>query len=169
MGPAAGAFTLIEIMLVVGILGIVLAMGLPPMVRVIQREPLRQAVTDVVQALTDARAQAILQGIPAEVVLQGDGLIRVPMPQPVRLADAREGEDLDWAGVTSARPVFEARLHEEVMVRSIQLNLVEMLEATEVRITFHPNGMSDDFTMWLEDTRGGRETISLDPITGLRR
>jgi len=47
---SCGAFTLLEIMLVVGIMGIVLAIGLPSIVRSLERDPLHQALRDVEEA-----------------------------------------------------------------------------------------------------------------------
>ena len=56
--PAKGGdgFTLIEIMMVVGILGMVLAMGMPAFIRSIRRDPLRQAVSDIEEACRELLA-----------------------------------------------------------------------------------------------------------------
>ncbi|HYT60008.1 MAG TPA: type II secretion system protein, partial [Haliangiales bacterium] len=52
------AFTLIEIMVVVGVLAIVLAMGVPPFIRMMRKDSLRQAVSDIEEACSKARAEA---------------------------------------------------------------------------------------------------------------
>src|SRR5213596_4165867 len=72
-----GGFTLIEIMMVVGILGMVLAMGMPAFVQSIRRDPLRQAVKDIEDACSKAREAAILRGVPAELVISADGHLTV--------------------------------------------------------------------------------------------
>src|SRR2546423_13225599 len=80
--PGAG-FTLIEIMVVIGILAIVLAMGVPPFVRSLQKDSLRQAVSDIEEACGRARAQAILRGVPTELIIRAaDGQLTVaPTPE----------------------------------------------------------------------------------------
>ena len=62
-------FTLIEIMMVVGILGMVLVMGMPSFIQSIKKDPLRQAMSDIEEACTRARAAAILRGSPVELVI----------------------------------------------------------------------------------------------------
>src|SRR5438093_291845 len=62
------AFTLIELMVVVSIMLIVVGMSAPPMVRMLKKEGMRKAVSDVVEVCSNARAQAILQGVTTEVV-----------------------------------------------------------------------------------------------------
>lgn len=161
-------FTLLELMLVVGIVGIVLAMGLPSIVRTVQRNPLQQSLNDVVEALSHARAQAILRGRPAEMVLDGDGHVTVTLrprtrtPQP-GTAIVPGTEDLPSGAI------FRAQLGADVRMTFIGVNLVNLVDlqqATEARVRFHPNGTSDDFTLVLEDDHGARK-IELDPITGL--
>jgi prepilin-type N-terminal cleavage/methylation domain-containing protein len=61
------AFTLIEIMIVVAIIGLMAAMGLPSMLRMVQKDGMRQAVGDVTDLLTAVRADAILKGQTADV------------------------------------------------------------------------------------------------------
>ena len=43
---ATQGFTLIEIMIVIDIIGMVLALGMPHFIRSMQKDPLRQAVSD---------------------------------------------------------------------------------------------------------------------------
>src|SRR6266550_9093450 len=56
------AFTLIELMIVVAIMGVVLTMGVPIVYRMRHEAPLRKAVKEVVEVCSHARARAILQG-----------------------------------------------------------------------------------------------------------
>jgi len=159
-------FTLLEIMLVVGIMGIVLAMGLPSIVRTLQRDPLHQAVTDVVEALSHARAFAILQGRTTEMVLDGDGQLTVaPRSRSVVAGHGSGPQQVSGPSEPAAGGIFSARLGRDVMVTFIGVNLVDLREAEEVRVRFHPNGTSDDFTLVLEEGPGARK-IELDAITG---
>jgi prepilin-type N-terminal cleavage/methylation domain-containing protein len=167
-------FTLIEMMLVVGIMAIVLAMGLPAMVRVLDREPLRQAVSDVVEALSHARALAILQGRPSEMAINGDyhlsvRLAPVPVRSPLPMETEPEWSTAEPGAESSSGATFEAALGEDIMVTSLRLNdgpnLVQVPDVGEVRIRFFPNGTCDDFEMDFEDATGARR-IKLDPVTG---
>ena len=62
------AFTLIEIMIVVGIIGLVAAMGLPSITKALQKEGMRKAVSDVQDVFFSAREQAILNNQKVAVV-----------------------------------------------------------------------------------------------------
>jgi prepilin-type N-terminal cleavage/methylation domain-containing protein len=166
--PGAG-FTLVEIMIVVAIIAVVFAMGAPGFVRVLQKGPMRQAVSDVVEALGQARAQAILRGVPVEFRLTGEGTMDVcPSndhgrgPQP-EFPDASIEEEVDAGPPVK---VFSARLHQDIAVTLLELNLRSQMEAEETRVRFYPNGTSDDFTVVLE-FGGEIHRIWLDPITAL--
>src|SRR5437773_8689537 len=67
-----GAFTLIELMVVVGILAIVMAMGVPSIMRALRKEGMRKAVADIVEVCSNARAQAILRGDTMDLVFRSE-------------------------------------------------------------------------------------------------
>src|SRR4249920_524963 len=67
LSEARAAFTLIEIMVVVGIMAIVMSMSVPLVYKVRNREAMNKAVRDVTEVCSQARAQAILQGKPTEL------------------------------------------------------------------------------------------------------
>src|ERR1051326_4172680 len=62
IGKFTAAFTLIEIMVVVAIIGLVMAMGVPTIYRLFHKEGFRKSISDVMEVCASARAQAILQG-----------------------------------------------------------------------------------------------------------
>ena len=162
------AFTLVEIMIVVGILGMVLAMAMPSFIQSMRKDPLRLAVSDIVEGCSKARALAILQGVPAELIIRAvDGQLTVAPVRDKRAEEPAAGEEPSGrlAGVNSMSPVFSARLNENVAVTLLYLNLKDQMHAEETRIHFYPNGTSDEFAIVLQNERGTRK-ISLECVTG---
>jgi prepilin-type N-terminal cleavage/methylation domain-containing protein len=174
LATAWDGFTLIEIMMVVGILGMVLAMGMPAFIQSIRRDPLRQSVSDFETACNKARAAAILRGSPVELVIRAEGgeLIVVPTrdDNTGRTAAGEEAlgqpseQSVDKAG--SGSPVFSARLNESVAVRLLYVNLKDQMETAESRVHFYPNGTCDEFTIILQFGNEMRK-LSLEVVTAL--
>lgn len=161
------AFTMIEIMVVVAIMGIVLTMGVPIVFKVRNREALNQSVRDVVEVLNNARARAILQGKMAEVVLHpkermlevsGGG---IPSPKPEGV-----GFDVEHSGVPSDSGLV-AQIPEKVSVEMMDVNLIEYKDQEYGRVRFHPNGTCDEFTLILRSEKGEWIKIWLEATTSL--
>src|SRR2546427_1067310 len=174
--PATGGcgFTLIEIMMVVGILGMVLVMGMPAFIQSIRKDPLRQAVNDIENACSKARETAILRGSPVELVIRAEGgqLNVVPARDDNTRQTAASVEALGQPAEPSAdkaasqSPVFSARLNENVMISLLDVNLKNQMEAEETSVHFYPNGTSDEFTIILQFGNELRK-ISLEVVTAL--
>jgi len=62
------AFTLIELMVVVAIMGLILSMGIPSIAKFLNPHGFAKTVNDVVDTCTAARQQAILNQVKTEVV-----------------------------------------------------------------------------------------------------
>src|SRR5688572_23428527 len=72
------AFTLVEILIVVGIVGIVAGVGIPAMVNSLHKEGMRKAVNDLIEGCGAARRVAIFSGQPGDLVIRpADGTINV--------------------------------------------------------------------------------------------
>ena len=174
--PAIGGdgFTLIEIMMVVGIIGMVLAMGMPAFIRSMKSDPLRQAVSDIENACSKARAAAIMGGSPVELVIRAEGgqLNVVPSRDDNAEQTAESVEALGQPAEPSAdkaasqSPVFSARLNENIAVTLLYVNLKDQMAAEETRVHFYPNGTSDEFTIILQFGNDMRK-ISLEVVTAL--
>ena len=174
--PSTGedGFTLIEIMMVVGILGMVLVMGMPAFIQAIRKDPLRQALSDIEEACNKARREAILRGSPMELVIRAEGgELNVVSGRDDSTAKTPAGaEALEQPPEQSAdktasqSPVFSARLNENVAVTLLYVNLKDQMEAEETRVHFYPNGTSDEFTMIVQAGNGVRK-ISLECVTAL--
>jgi prepilin-type N-terminal cleavage/methylation domain-containing protein len=167
------AFTLIEIMVVVAIIGIVMTMSVPIVYKISHKEALRQAVSDVVEVCSHARAQAIMQGSMTEVVFHpkerhlevGAGSGPRPTPdQPAPVAVANSGP---------APSGMSAQIADRIVIEMLDVNLSEYKDAELARIRFYPNGTCDEMTLILHSLQPDQKyddawrKISLEVTTGL--
>ena len=163
------AFTLIELMIVVGIMAIVMTMSAPIIYKVWRKAPMRKAVSDVVEVCSHARARAIMQGAVVEVILR-------PKYNRVEVAGAaapsRPAAEEGGGAVPDASPTsgsgLSAQLSEEIIMETLDINMsgIEFNDVEEARIRFYPNGVSDEMRMILFDGRD-RMGIELEITTGL--
>jgi prepilin-type N-terminal cleavage/methylation domain-containing protein len=168
-------FTLIELMVVVAIMGIVLAMGIPAIHEALHREELTQGVRDVMEACSHARAQAILQDVVAEVRFHPQtGHFEVgAAPRDVSF-DTGSGAPRPVPGVAAAPAPearigagFSAQLSDRLHLEMLDVNFIEFKDAELARVRFYPNGTSDEFTMILHSDTGEWRKISLEVVTAL--
>lgn len=136
------AFTLIEVMIVVAIIGLMAAMGLPSMLRMIQKDGMRKAVSDVTGLLGDVRADAILKNETATVSFY---------PADNRL-DSSVGKSVT--------------LPDGVAMEAIGINLLDFSESEVSRVRFFPNGTCDELTLVLHSGEDWRK-ITLEFSTSL--
>jgi prepilin-type N-terminal cleavage/methylation domain-containing protein len=153
------AFTLIEIMVVVGILGMVMAMGFPAIYRMVQKESLTKAVNEVLKTCEHARTQAIMSGQPADAVFH-------PLEKRMDVAGGGATRD-DESG--SATPVSgtSAQLPDNITLEGLGINWLDWTEAEEAHVRFYPNGTCDEMVLVLRSDRNVYRLISLEITTGL--
>lgn len=158
------AFTLVEIMIVVGLLGIVMTWGLPAIFRVARQESLRQSVSDIVEVCSHARAQAILQGTTTELVFH-------PKDRQLGVGGVGgSGTPTEAAGIVGGTPRAsraQAQWSERLVLEMLDVNFIEHKDAEEARVRFFPNGTSDELTIILRSDQGEYRKISLEVTTGL--
>lgn len=140
--PLRRAFTLIELMVVVAIIGLMAAMGLPSMLRMVQKDGMRKAVSDVTELLTDTRADAILKGHTADVSFH---------PADNRL-DSSIGKSVT--------------LPDGVAMEAIGINLMDFSESEVSRVRFFQNGTCDELTLVLHSGEDWRK-ITLEFSTAI--
>jgi prepilin-type N-terminal cleavage/methylation domain-containing protein len=162
----ARGFTLIELMVVMGIAAIVLSTGVPIVYTSLRKEPFRQAVTDIVEVCSNARARAILSGQMTEVVFH---------PQERRM-------EITGGGAAQARPVtsfqifggaqtkpdgLAAAIPDEVGLEMLDVNLSEYKDSEMARVRFYPNGTCDEMTIVLRSEGGEYRKITTEVTTAL--
>ncbi|MFN7141011.1 MAG: Tfp pilus assembly protein FimT/FimU [Limisphaerales bacterium] len=136
-------FTLIEILIVVGILGIIAAIGIPSFARTLQKEGMRRAVSDFVEACSDARATAILK-------------------QETTTLTIRPFEHT----FSSPNKTFSFPDTVQIEFMGANFSLTDM-EAEETKVRFFPNGTSDEFAIVLRSHDMQTVKITLELVTAL--
>ncbi len=144
------AFTLLEIMVVVAIMGIIMAAGAPTLFKMLHKEGFRKTVSDVVDVCNSARARAILQGTVAEVVFH---------PQQ-RTCEVQ-------GGAVGGGFAHSATIDDSARVEMLDVNLRECKDTEIARVRFFPNGTSDEMTLILVSDKNEWRKISLEVTTGL--
>ncbi|HVY69186.1 MAG TPA: type II secretion system protein [Verrucomicrobiae bacterium] len=172
---AAGGFTLIEIMVVIGVMMLVMAIAMPAMLKAVNKEGMRKAVSDVMEGCSFARDMAILQDHPMDMVIHSaDGSINVERAQLPRNQDSITGNGslslMDIEEQQAPPPPqrsFSGRLPEDIRVTFLDVNFRDQMKSETARVRFYPNGTSDEFTIVMEGPNGETRKISLEVVTGL--
>jgi prepilin-type N-terminal cleavage/methylation domain-containing protein len=131
------AFTLIEMMIVVAIIGLVAAMGMPSILQALRKDGMRKTMSDVRQTLGDARARAIYSGQITEVVFH-------PLVKSIGSTTLPDGVD----------------------IAMLDINLLDYGASDEARVRFFPNGTCDELTLVLH-SRDEWQKITLEFSTAL--
>lgn len=150
-----GAFTLIEIMVVVAIMGVVLAAGVPSIRNFLHREGFRKTVNDIAEVCKAARARAIVQGVPTQVVFY---------PQD-RRCEVAGGSGAGGSGGLAVT----AELDQGTIIDMLDVNLTERRDDEVARVTFYPEGTCDEMLLILRSDHNEQRGIQLEITTGLAR
>ena len=135
------AFTLLEIMMVVAIIGLMLTMGVPAILRTMNQEPLRKAVNDVVTICSHARAQAILHGVTTTIVFhpQSRQMALTVLATP----NASAGFATPTAPAAGTQPASSSasalnatQFGDSITIDMLDVNLTEYKDADEARVCF---------------------------------
>jgi prepilin-type N-terminal cleavage/methylation domain-containing protein len=169
---ASGAFTLIEIMVVVGIMAIILAIGIPSVYQQMHKDSMRQAVADVCEACNQARGRAVLDGIPVALRIRPtDRTINVvpgSAPAKERSLEANKEAVEHHSGGGGGGNVFSMKFSDHIIIEFVGVNLVPDLQLTEeVDCMFYPNGTSDELVILLRSDLGEIRQITTEVVTGI--
>jgi len=177
---AVSAFTLIELMVVIGLMMIVLAIGVPRMVQG-NRSPLGESLNAVMEACAAARRQAILTGSTSRVTIRaGEGEILTAGSGGGKSSAQKDGDiNSDMADFLDETPKpapkpgggagFNGRIHDDVAIHGVFVNFEDLMDEDQVEVKFYSNGTSDEFTIGMRHEYGDAvlRFVQLDSVTGL--
>ena len=146
------AFTLIEIMVVVAIIGVIVTAAIPSLYGFVHKEGFRKTLSDVIDACRSARSEAIINNRTTELVFHprdGDGTCEVGA------AGAGYGT---WA---------HSAKFENCTIKMLDVNLQEFKDADLAKVRFFPDGKCDELTLVLVSDKNEWKTISLEVTTGI--
>ena len=144
----APAFTLIEIMIVVAIIGLIAAMGVPSIFQAFRKEGMRRAVGDVRELLGNARARAIYTGQATQVVFQ-------PAKKRLDISGASLiGTPANDSGSTPLPSALSGAQGSVVLPDSVDIAMldVDMLDRggdETASVAFYPDGTCQELTLIL--------------------
>lgn len=167
-------FTLIEIMVVVAILAIIMAISIPSIYTQMHKDSMRQAVADLSEACSHARARAILNGTTAEVRIRPrDRSINVVegAARPASTAGSTfsfgDGGEINEHRASGAA-IFSAKISDHIIIEFIGVNLIpDLQELDEVTCLFYPNGTSDELVVLIRSDKGEIRKITTEVVTGI--
>lgn len=179
-------FTLIEVMVVVGISLVLLTIAVPAFVSRLSPQSMQKAVRDITELMWRARADAILTGVTTAVqVRPHEGTFRVvkigtaaPAADASEVAGAGAGANGSTAvptPVPAPRPSSEAesdsdrfkKLDPAIVVEGLGINGEDWTEDEMGEARFYPNGTADDFAVVLRSQKGELRKIYVEVVTGL--
>ena len=153
------AFTLIEIMIVVGILGLVAAMGIPSIVKALQKDGMRKAVSDVQDVFFSARERAILTN-------QKTAAVFYPRERRFGVEGTAGGGEAGTVVNTHSGKTLVATLPEGIEFGMLDIFRQDYVQSEWAKIFFNPDGTCEEAVLVLIG-KGGPEKITLEYATGM--
>ena len=154
-------------MIVVAIIGLIAAMGVPSLFQVFRKEGMRRAVSDVQQLLADARARAIYSGRYAEVVFHpAEKRLEISGPSgpPGGGAANHSGFALP-SGSLSGSPT-SVTLPDGVDIAMLDVDMLDRGGDERATVAFYPDGTCQELTLVLH-SGDEWEKITLEYATAL--
>jgi type II secretory pathway pseudopilin PulG len=146
-----------ELMVVVGIIGLVAAMSIPSILSMRRQAPMVKALDDIREMCERARAGAVLKNTTATMVFE-------PRAGKVELVAGDSTTALTTR--LGTKPVMSTRFDPSVNVEQLWINVKDWTGAAAAPVNFYENGTSDEMILVL--TCGGqREMITLELATAL--
>ena len=162
-------FTLLELMIVAGIMALVAGMGVPIVYKVWHQEPLRKAVKDTVTVCAYARSQAIMRNEMTQVVIHPrDGRLEFSGSAPAPRSAEEPLPDVEVSAPAASAQDSSAQFADTIVIEDIDINKVPggFREVESAYVRFFPNGTCDELSLVIRFEDHWRQ-IRLEVSTGL--
>ena len=151
---------MLELMMVVAIIGLLMATGVPAILSVTREAPMRKAVNDVMEICSQARAVAILRG----------QTVTVGIHPRTHEMDLGVGAEAIGASRMPSRvggtSVNSSTFDSSVVIEALGINNLDYTDSDDARVRFFANGTSDEMTLVLS-SGGDYRKITLEVTTAL--
>lgn len=162
-------FTLIEIMVVVGIMAVIMTISIPFFARQMHKDSMRQAVADVTELCREARNRAVLDGRIMELRIQpASKTFSVASGTAATTTSTGNPLAAPAGDSSSGTSTLTRKLSDHIIIEFIGVNLEPDLHLTEqCGALFYPNGTSDELVILLRSDQGEIRQITTDVVTGI--
>ncbi len=165
--PQRAAFTLIEIMIVVAIMGLIAAMSVPTIYQIAKKEGMRRAISDLKDVCSNARAQAIFSGKPTSVMFHPtERRFEVSGSAAPAATDSETGEERSTPGPAPGTGLTGI-IPDDVTLEMLDVNMFEYKDSEWTVVRFSEMGTSDEMTIILRDADNKYRKLTLEATTGL--
>jgi hypothetical protein len=136
-------------MVVVAVMGVILLMGIPAIYSAVHRDPMSQAMVDVMDACQGsldhpgARSLAILNNKITELRIY-------PHERRIEVSGG-----------------MSAQISDHLYFKMLDVNFIDCRDADVATVRFYPNGTCDEFNLILVSDSGEARRITMDIVTGL--
>ena len=142
-------------MIVVAIIGMIAAMGMPAIMKAVQKEGMRKALSDIMDVCASARAKAIWTQQPVAVVFHP-----LPEDKSFEVQGGGEGHNSTF--------VHAGKLPPGVDFVMLDIEHLDFGATKDAYVWFFPNGTANEVTIVLHDRTDWRK-ISVEFATGMTR
>lgn len=170
-------FTLIELMIVIAIMAVVMSLSIPTFYRSLEKDTIRRATQTILDRCADARAQAIINGRPCDLIIRPPDRTLTPhlaqdttkTPEELLLEQAeRAVTKANGNTDADAERAVDNSLPDNIAIMFLGVNFVPDLENAEaVPVRFYPNGTGDEFTMVIRSDRDEWRKFTMEVATGV--
>ena len=145
--PISAGFTLIEIMVVVGIIGLIALIGIPSIYEIAKKEGMRRAVTDMKDVLSAARARAILSGGEVQVKFYPLESRFEVIGGTSRSSPSADSVSTEAVPTPAPNQTTAGTLPADITFGMLQVNALNYRESEWTRVRFFDNGTSDEMRL----------------------